>query len=330
MKSKILKLLMLVSLAYTVILPFGGIFAKLFGYLFVILSILLPADLLLKGSAFLNKKQARLIGVLLVVAILNSFGDIFHCDEWEEVIKSGIAFFACLISISIKSGECSESDINFYFIVNRLIAIVYILYTIIPFSFQYIKINRYGGLQFTLSMGNPNATATRVMFCMCLLLIQFAVLKKLRGKILNIALIAGLTYTLQLLACRTALVCCILGAFLMLFKKRVTKRFLNLAWIAPVLFISLQLILEQYSTISLLGKSFVTGREILYTDFINMIVEDPFQFVMGNFIENKLENLHSIVFSMLFNFGLVGVISYYLFWRAESQYITDNSNIFSN
>lgn len=325
MKSKVLKIQVLVSLLYVIVLPFDNLIVKLLGYLFILLSVALPIDLLLCSGGKLNKKQANLIIALLMITILNSIPSGFHLNssEWEEAIKSFITFFTFLLAISVTAVECNESDISFYFLINRLLSCVYVLYTLFPFSFRYETINDYGGIQFTMSMGNPNATATRVMFCVCLLFIQLIYLKGFWSKAFNIILIIGLTYTLVMLQCRTAFLCCIFGAVLMLFKIKINAKFLNVAWLIPVVFIIFQLIVESFPEILLLDKSLMTGRDVLYSDLIYEFMSDPARFIFGSFINNRWGNLHNILFSLLYNTGIIGIILYLCFWRIEHKQVAE-------
>lgn len=325
MKSKVLKLQMVVSLLYVITLPSNDLIVKLLGYLFIVLSLALPFDLLLCSGGKLNKKQTNLIVALLIITILNSIpsGLNLNSSEWEEAIKAFISFFSFLLAISVTAVECNDSDIAFYFVINRLLSCVYILYTVLPFSFRYVSINDYGGIQFTLSMGNPNATATRVMFCVCLLLIQLVYLKGFWSKAFNFILIAGLTYTLVMLQCRAAFLCCIIGAVLMLFKTKMNAKFLNVAWLIPVVFIALQLVIENVPELLLLNKSLMTGREEMYSDYIYEISLFPEKFVFGSFINNRFGNLHNILFSILYNTGIIGIILYLCYWRIEHKQVAE-------
>ena len=332
MKSKILKLLMVALLLYIITLPFGGLVTILFGYILTAFSVVLPIELLLCSKGSLNRNQMIFISVLLFITIINSLGSVFQSNthDWEGTIKAWISFASVMISISVRDIKCTQRDWNFYFNVNRLSSLAFICYTILPFSFRYTSVNEYGNLQFTMSMGNPNATATRVMFCICLLLIQLRVLKGIREKVFNWILVAGLLYTLVMLQCRTAVLCCMVACIFVFIKIRISERVMRWVWIVPVLFIGVQLILERFPVFYFLGKSFFSGRETLYREYITQIVNSPEQFVLGSFIDNRLGNMHNIFFAILFNFGIIGVAFYYWFWYIESKYIAANKNPLSN
>jgi hypothetical protein len=170
-------------------------------------------------------------------------------------------------------------------------------------------------------MGNPNGTATKVLFCVMLLAIQFAICNNRKTRFLNGAMIAGILYTLYNLESRTALICAIVGIAMVLFKFRISERLVKFSWIAPVVFIPVQLLLENVAFLKLLGKSLATGRQDMFTDFIRQIIESPQTYIFGNFAVNRLQNYHNIFFSILFNFGIVGIVLYFLFWREEMKKI---------
>ncbi len=333
MKSKTLKLIMVAQLLYTALLPLSNAGAVLIGYVLLVLSVVLPFELLICASNKLNKRQGLIVLLLFVITVANSIVSLFSIStsEYEEIFKAAVSFFTFLASISICEMEYDRKDLEFHFFINRLISLVYILYTVLPFGFRYTVANKYGYMQFTLSMGNPNGTSTKVMFVIILLAIQFAFNRNRKDRIINATLIAGTLYTLFLLESRTALICTVIGILLLVvFKFKLSSRVAKLAWIAPVLFIPVQLFLENFAHIMLLGKSLATGRQDMFSDFIELIIDSPQTYVFGDFAINRLRNYHNIVFAILFNFGIVGIVLYFLFWREEMKKIRTNSPVIVN
>ncbi len=332
MKSKALKLIMVAQLMYTALLPISSVGSVLMGYALLVLSALLPVELLLCASNKLNRRQCFIVLSFFVVAVANSLISLFSIgfEEYEEIFKAFISFFAFVLAISVDEIKYKRKDLDFIFLINRLTSLVYILYTLLPFGFRYTVANKYGYMQFTLSMGNPNGTATKVLFCVMLLAIQFAICRSRKVRFINGIMIAGLLYTLFMLESRTALICAIIGIVMMLFKYKISSRVVKLAWIAPMVFIPIQLMLENVAFFKLLGKSLATGRQDMFTDFIRQIIESPQTYVLGNFAVNRLQNYHNIFFSILFNFGVVGVVLYFMFWREEIKKIRDVNSKVSN
>ncbi len=323
MKSKTLKFIMAAQLLYTALLPVSAVGSVLLGYALLVLSALLPIELLMCASNKLNRRQCFIVLSFFVVVVSNSFISLFSVgiEEYEEIFKAFVSFFAFLLAISVDEIKYKRRDLDFYFLINRLTSFVYIIYTVLPFGFRYTIANKYGDLQFTLSMGNTNGTATKVLFCLILLAVQFVICRNRKDRILNGVMISGLLYTLYMLQSRAALICAVVGMILMLIKFKISPRVVKLAWIAPVAFVPVQLLLENTAFFLFLGKPLASGREDMFTDFLNRIIESPQTYVFGNFVVNKLQNYHNIFFSILFNFGVVGVVLYFMFWREEMKKI---------
>ncbi len=333
MRSIALKLLIVMVALNMVILPLNAKLAVICGYAILLLSAWVPIDLMLNSGNHLSKKQIHLVIAFLAVTLINSALSIFQfqLSDVETVIKAFVSFFAFMLALSVGESTYTERDLNFYFTANQLLSLVFIIYTVIPFGFQRTVVGDYGYLQFTLSMGNPNATATKVMFCVLLLMIQRGISKKAWIRWLNMVLIIGLLYTLYNLESRTALACALLGIVLgTAVNFRVTKKIADICWSIPILFIPVQIVFEQFPALRLLGKSLVTGREELFSDFIVKIATEPHRFILGNFLSYQLQNYHNIFFTILFNFGIVGVVLYYKFWRAESRKLRDQTSKIAN
>ena len=333
MRSLALKLLIAMVALNIVLLPLSATLAVLCGYAILLLSAWVPIDLMLNGGNRLNKKQTNLVLAFLAVTVINSLLSISSLTfaNVEPLVKAFVSFFAFLLALSVGESTYTERDLTFYFTVNRLLSLIFVLYTVIPFDFQRTPVGDYGFMQFTLSMGNPNATATKVLFCVLLLVIQIGISKNDWTRWSNALLVVGLLYTIYRLESRTALACAILGIALLVFKKRrVSTRFVNLFWIVPIVFIPIQFLFERFPMLRLLGKSLVTGRQDMFTDFLSQIDESPLEFLLGSFLEHQLANYHNIFFTVLFNFGIVGVALYYCFWYFESRKIGDHTDKLAN
>ena len=332
MNSKALKVYMLVCALYVAILPLSSALATLIGYMLIVLSVMLPIDVLLCGGNSINKWQLRIVCLLLVIVVAVSVKPILSATsaDIEDFVKAFFSFFSFLLTISIGKISYTRKMLDYYFSINRFLSFVFILYTILPLPFRYTIADDYGKLQFTMSMGNPNATATRVMFCICLLLIQFAIINRKTDRVINVVLICGLIYTLIMLQCRTALLCCLIGLSLTIFKVKISRLIASCMWITPLLFVFIQRLFEMIPMFQFLNKSLLTGRDTMYEEFVYQIRDNPFSFVFGNFFENHLENLHNIYFTLAFNVGFVGIILYLAFWNVELSQIRNTNDKLKN
>ncbi len=326
MKCFFLKILVASMLLNLLMMPINPSISVLIGYVCLLTTVALPIELMLYSENGNNKMQILIIFALISIILLNpmQLSTKLQSQDLVNIIKAVASFFSFLLVLSVKGISYTEKDLKFYFTIIRCFAIVMILYTVIPFDFQYVVINDYGRTQFTLSMGNPNATATKVLFAIIVLGIETLIVKKTFLRWCNVFLITGLMYTLIMLQSRTALLCAVIYiAYALLLKFRVKKWMVTWVWIIPLAFIPIQLMLTKLPELEFLDKTLTTGRETLYIDLLELISSSPVRFVLGNFWENQLSNNHNIILSMTLNFGLLGLVMYMWFWRIEISEIKE-------
>ncbi len=327
MKSKILKLAFSTMMLNIIVLPISNFLSILFGYLCFIFSLILPFDLM-RHVEKINKKQFLLILMLILIVICNSVTILFKEQNvaLENPIKMLSVFCTFLLAISVEKTSYFLKDLCFYFRLTRIVSVFLIIYTIFPWDFRYTIIDKYGNLQFTMSMGNPNATAVKVLFCVTIILIEFCILKDDNKKKVNLLIILGLMYTLSKLQSRTSFICALILLFIvLLLRLRIRRWMVSVVWIVPIVFVFIQRLLTKIHLLSLFNKPIESGREVLYFNYIDDVFESPVSFVLGNFMNNQLANNHNVFFTILLNFGMIGCIIYFLFWKNE----TCNLNIFS-
>lgn len=315
-----LKVLVVSILLNLLIMPISSLLSIMFGYLALVTSTLFPIELFRYNEVCVNKKQFSIILAFAGIVCLNSFFSltVIQANEFEEFIKALFSFFAFLLAIAAKGIMYTERDLKFFFSVTRIFAVIMILYTIIPFDFQYIVVDSYGSKQFTLSMGNPNATAIKILFSIILLCIENSILKSNHLRFFNDILIVGLFYIIIRLQSRTVFICALICiVYSMILKFKIKKWMTSWVWIVPAIFIPIQLIFAKLPLFNLLDKSSATGRETLFADYLGLISYSPSQFILGDFAEYQLENNHNIFFLIVFNFGFVGLILFLWFWKIE-------------
>ncbi len=320
MKSVALKISFVTMILNILVMPFSGTISILFGYLCLVTTALVPFELLYNSGNRLNKKQFVIMLAFLVIMFLNSPSSFLEIQmgDLENIIKAIVVFIAFLVSISVSGVTFSIKDLQFYFDIIRGASIVFILYTILPFGFRYTPVDEYGNVQLTLSMGNPNATAAKLLFFVIMLLIETSLLKNKRKRRLNGLVIIGLLYTLFRFESRTSFICAVLiTVLIVVVQMRVKSWMAKTAWLIPALFIPIQLLLAKIPGFVFLNKTVSSGREDLYTAYISDILSSPAKYIFGDFFGNQLENNHNVVFTFLLNFGIVGCVLYYLFWKIE-------------
>lgn len=310
-------------------MPINSGAAVIFGYVSLLASVSLPIELMLHNGVYINKKQFYITLAFLIIVSINSLLSLFAIknEELESFIKALISFFAFLLSISAKDVVYTEKDLKFYYLITRVFSIIMILYTVLPFDFQYVAVNEYGNKEFTLSMGNPNATATKILFAIIVLCIEVITRKRIILRCFDVVLISGLVNIIVRLRSRTALICSIIFLVYALFLRFPIKKWMaNWVWVIPVVFIPIQIMLKERPLWGMLDKTFASGREELFADYLELISSSPMQFVLGDFAQNQLANTHNIIFALIFNFGFVGVALYLYFWRVESKALNNASN----
>ena len=323
MSSISLKLLMLFWALNKVFLPLNGSIAVLFGYAIIAFSIILPLEILFLGSRTKRMPTIQLMVVLLFFVLLLA-GMIFDFrnDQVQlnrDSVISLILFFGMFFAMMADEGKYQKIDLYVLFAINMFMSLVFIAYTILPFDFTY-EYDKYGTPNFTLSMGNPNATSICVMFCIILLVLQIFMVSKM-WRIIPLLMTVLLLNTLWLLQSRTAFACIVCFLLLaLILKVRLKRKWFLCAFAVPPLFIPIQFYLEKFTDVSVNGKGLATGRQGLFTDYIETILNEPFQYLFsGAFGVHHLSNAHNSAFSLIVNFGLIGLFLFYAFWCMETK-----------
>lgn len=324
-----LKVLLAAIFLNLLAMPINSGAAVIFGYVSLLASISLPIELMLHNGVYINKKQLYITLAFLIIVSINSILSLFTIEneELESFVMALVSFFTFLLSISAKDVAYSEKDLRFYYLITRVFSIIMILYTVLPFDFQYVTVNEYGNKEFTLSMGNPNATATKILFAIIVLCIEVITRKRIILRFFDVVLISGLVNIIVRLRSRTALICSIIFLVYALFLRFPIKKWMaNWVWVIPVVFIPIQIMLKERPLWGMLDKAFASGREDLFADYLELISSSPMQFVLGDFAQNQLSNTHNIIFALIFNFGFIGAALYLYFWRVESKALEKASN----
>lgn len=310
------KLTMLVLTANIAFRPISQTLSIYSGYALILLSLALPFTAI-KTPITLHVKPSMLCLLLLLIVMAASYMAAPLMAN-ADLIKTVLSFLATYLVIALDSQSFTKRDLKDIFCIGKLLSLVYVVYTIFPFSFRYTTANEWGDMAFTLSMGNPNATAISVMFCI-LLLMGDASLSRQRGmQILDYVMAVMLMYTIYLLESRTVLVCSIaLMMFPLIHKMRIRMGYAYLAMVIPIAAIGLQLWLADQETITILGKPLASGRDQLYTQYLEDLSTNPTDYILGKWGVHKLENYHNAPLAIIMNFGVIGLLLYYLFWSYE-------------
>ncbi len=307
----------MLSFAINIVLtPWGSGLTMIMGYVTIILSYMLPFTDVIKDLHIRFQQDGKpvlIMWLILLVSVVLSIRDSrLDVDYFRDIL----AFLCMYWAIAVPSKTYSRRNLKDIFLINKFLSLVFIIYTIGPFSFKYTTNIDWGYTEFTLGMGNPNGTALNIMFCIALLVIEVAQEEHILRRILKMAMVAILMYDVVLLASRTVLVCSVLIVSMIWLKRIPLKSwYVDVSLAIMFGFIIVQMWLGTKSEILILGKSVASGRQDLYKDFIEHIIEEPWNFIFGAVGEYRLTNAHSAPLAIVLNFGIWGLAAFCLFWR---------------
>ncbi len=308
-----------INLAFT---PFSSMFARIFGYLTIILFFTSVIQSIFRGWKVSLNKVALSFLVLVIVAFVMSLNSmtIKSVGDIIDNLLSIISFVIFYIALSTEQPNQKVFTLEDVFRAKNILCAILIVFAFGPFGFKYEVINEYGGTIFTLGLGNPNGVALYVMFAIILSMIQFYNTTKKATKVINIVIIAMMFYILYLLSSRTVLLCSLIVAMAFLLRlPKVFKWISYFAVITPIFTMVLQLQLANMDNIALqiLGKSINTGRPDLYIEVLSELMTSPIKLLFGDLCTYHFYNSHNGVLTILATLGLGGVLLYIIFWNQQ-------------
>ena len=319
MFTSILKIAMLSMALNIVFVPVNHTLAVLAGYTTIIATLLLPFT----GIKTPLSLRVKFSGVCLigigVIMLCSAFCYNGYRNINIDFVKTVLSFFCCYMAILLDNQIIRKKDLQQIFLINKGLSCVLIAYTYLPVSFKYITVNEWGGQQFTLGMGNPNATSINVLFCVVLLLLEAIESCKVYKKTFCIVLIAALMGTLMRLQSRTVVVCCgfilLAGFFRMI---RIRKYMITAVMIFPIVMFFVQLWMGTVDTdVQFLGKSIVTGRDEMYAEHLQTILSNPSDYFWGQILTHRLGNYHNAPLALIMSIGVFGYFLYVIMWNHE-------------
>lgn len=320
-----IKLIMVAILANITFTPIYQPLAVLAGYCLIILSIALPFTAMTMPLQ-LHVKPSMFCLIMLAVVMLSSYA-LEPASINIDLAKGVLLFYCTYIAIAIDNQRFTKRDLKYIFNIGKILSLIYISYTFLPFPFRYTVVNEWGATGFTMSMGNTNATAISVMFCILLLIGDILYAEKHTTRIVDYILALALMYTVYLLESRTIVACGLVIILFPMFRKiRIRKWHVYVALLIPIVFIALQMWLSEREAIVILGKPLASGRHRLYLSYLNSVQSNPLDYFFGKWLVHKLGNYHNAPFAIFMNFGTIGLGLYYIFWYTELKGMLQKGN----
>lgn len=327
MYSRTLKSLFVFTTLYTILTPWSLSITPYVGYLLILTTYFLPV------SVIFDKRELRLDStgkalLLMILVLFLSLSVSFFTDNLIsdiDIIKDALAFMSLYCAIAMGGRFYTREDLYFFFRINKILAIVYILYTFFPFSFRYT--NAGWGRIFTMNMGNPNGVAINVFFCEVLLAIEYSYEKKLMKKLILLSFMGCIFYTIILLESRTVFLCTIAFFVFVLCRNIPVKKWhCYTVLVVPVIFILISFGIANtgFAHIQLLNKTLWTNRDVLYAYNLNFWAANPIHFLVGSAGQFKFQNAHNGPIAITLNLGIIGFLSYFVFWKNTLIECLDN------
>jgi hypothetical protein len=314
---RMLKLNMIAYALNAILLPWGSALSKYPGYVTIITTILLPLSTMNKELRFNLYQEKKAFFYLCVVVISALIVGLADTNIDQDFILAILGFTSLYATLSIETNTCTERDLRQLFAINKCLSLVYIIYAFGPFSFKYSSYDEWGNTWFTLGFSNPNTTGAYVMFCVAILVIEITYENKWGHKAINLLLITGLIYVIYMTESRTALICSCLFLLAMLLKCIPLRAwYADIVLILMMAFIGIQIWAASQGDATFLGKSVASGRQDMYTIFIQEIIDNPWRFIIGSVGTYRLENAHNVAFAVVRNFGFLGLIYFIAFWKS--------------
>ena len=311
-----LKLIMVAIAAGIAFSPLNKSLSVFSGYCLILLTIALPFTAIQRPMQLKIKPSLFCLLCLIIVLISSFLAEPAFLDF--DLLKDILMFICTYAAIAVREQTFRQRDLKHILYIGKALSLVYVAYTFLPFSFRYTISNEWGTKAFTLSMGNPNATAISVMFCIMLLIIDYYQTNSNAVRFLDYVTALLLLYTVYLLESRTVMFCSIILLLLPVLRKiRVNMVCVFMAFLIPALSVGLQIYLAERGTVFILGKPLASGRDLLYIAYFKQLLSDPMGYWIGKIGIHRLANYHNAPLAIVMNFGVVGLVIYYLFWYFE-------------
>lgn len=277
---------------------------------------------------------SRIVGNMRTVLLLSCvavslFITAFVNGGWGSVLNYIILM---LSSILFCSYGVSAKKMKTIFTFNGVVLLFFL------FSLSVKK--SYSSFVFYTIMGkkiNPNMIGMIALMTFFFLLNRICEIRSRILKLISILVVGGVCglYT-YISECRSVLLCLLVFLFLCFFKRRTFKqstfrKMICASQIASLVFVAFYLYLYRQSfspvEIDLFGKSFFSGRQIVWQSAFDVFLQHP---VIGSGASVELESVkntltvsaHNTIMSILYIFGIVPTICYLLFLGKKYDNVT--------
>ncbi|MHB8131520.1 MAG: O-antigen ligase family protein [Mobilitalea sp.] len=221
----------------------------------------------------------------------------------------------------------NKKMINFVFIINLLITLVF---TLLSFTkYRYAGYENYIGTDsawLTLGYDNPNQTA---MYLLITLIILYCAMNYYTNKLIRVLILLDIIYMGTLLIDTSSRTCILIAVFItviiLLKKKYTVPRYIVIGiLLLPGIFLLAYPYLYENGFIYVLefgGKVDYSSRSYIFLSVLTSIKD---RLLLGDFGTYQLQNLHNGTLSVLSSLGIIGLLfSYIYFFRAYYKILSN-------
>lgn len=262
-------------------------------------------------TIILNRRIQKWTFVFLVISLIYMFISIsINNGGFGSILTYAVSMLALEMVCTLDFSEKQEKTLHWFMaLVILLLVFASIKYTV---NFKYYEYNDV----------NPNTIGEWVLYAFCIYICTTKTTKKRRA-IVNLVFLAVAITTLMNVESRGCLIALISFCVLTILPKKLFKsRFvIILVCIITALGIAFPFFyLGLYSRgfdLTFLNKSLFTGRQGLWIRALGYFSQTPSGWYVG--LGSKIElwdaatNVHNSYFGMIINFGIVGMILYFVF-----------------
>ena len=261
------------------------------------------------------KDTKLLLLALVIVANFISFGFVGTFRKSADNLM-GYLSYAGILFVMYYSNliKIKKFELKYIGVINIFIAILFSVVSTMGFAYGR---DEMWTKSLTLGFSNPNLTAMMIFINTTFLLVTRKSFKLRIVRLIITALIGYSIYMIYMTQSRASLAVTIVLIALTFAKRKKFKirPFLSIICVLlPIAFLfGLTYMYENevLKDLELLGKTIYSGREIYYTKILSTLESYEFGFLFGHFTE--FQNTHNSALSLLRFFGIIGMVTYYIY-----------------
>ncbi|MDD3174300.1 MAG: hypothetical protein PHF63_11715 [Herbinix sp.] len=269
---------------------------------------------------------------IIIIILMVSFSFISYLLSNNGDLNNYIIRMWCYLALPfyflyIDYLKIDKKMINFIFIINFLISILFLLLSLSKYSYSGYEL--YLGTDsawLTLGYDNPNQTA---MYLIINLIILYIAFNYYTNKIVKFMLLLDIIYIGKLLIDTSSRSCILIGLFITAItiikrKYTISKYFVIAILLLPAIFMFVYPFLYESGFIYFFdfgGKTDNSSRYYMFHNVLNLVKSRS---VFGAFGIFQLNNLHNGTLSVYSSLGFVGLLLFYIYFIRAYFHILDN------